>query len=80
MYTNAYIFYIYFTYKICLLIKFAPNTSLLSRTNFTFKDTFLSSKTHSYYQKPLPVLNCRPWTSLNSTIFTPLVFPYNYEN
>lgn len=57
---------IYFIYKICLLIKFAPDPfSILT----TFKDPDL----------PLPIPICRPWTSLGSTVFTQIVFSYNYE-
>ena len=61
-----YTFIIYFIYKICLLIKFAP-------------DTFLPSKTLSQTDLPLPIPICRPWTSLSDTVFTQIVSSYNYE-
>ena len=32
-----------------------------------------------YLQRPLPIPNCRHWTSLGSTVFTQIVFSYNYE-
>ena len=61
-----YTFIIYYIYKICLLIKFAPDPfSILT----TFKNPDLL----------LPIPICRPWTSLGSTIFTQIVFSYNYE-
>ena len=61
-----HIIFIYYTYKICLLIKFAPDPfSILT----TFKDPYL----------PLPIPICRPWTSLGNTVFMQIVSSYNYE-
>ena len=57
---------IYFIYKICLLIKFAP-------------DPFSILKTLSQTDLPLPIPICRPWTSLGNTVFMQIVFSYNYE-
>ena len=57
---------IYFIYKICLLIKFAPGT-------------FLPSKTFSQTDLLLPIPICRPWTSLGNTVFMQIVSSYNYE-
>ena len=62
----AYIFIIYYIYKICLLIKFAPGT-------------FLPSKALFYFHISLPIPICRPWTSLGNTVFTQIVSSYNYE-
>ena len=61
-----YAFIIYFIYKICLLIKFAP-------------DPFSILKTLIYTDLPLPIPICRPWTSLGSTVFMQIVSSYNYE-
>ena len=57
---------IYFIYKICLLIKFAP-------------DPFSILKTLIYTDLPLSIPNCRPWTSPGNTVFTQIVSSYNYE-
>lgn len=61
-----YTFIIYYTYKICLLIKFAP-------------DPFSILKTLIYTDLLLPIPICRPWTSLGNTVFTQIVSSYNYE-
>ena len=61
-----YSFIIYFIYKICLLIKFAP-------------DPFSILKTLIYTDLLLPIPICRLWTSLNNTVFTQIVSSYNYE-
>ena len=61
-----YSFIIYYTYKICLLIKFGP-------------DPFSILKTFIYTDLPLSIPICRPWTSLGNTVFTQIVFSYNYE-
>ena len=39
----------------------------------------LPSKTLFYFHISLPIPNCRSWTSLGSTVFTQIVFSYNYE-
>ena len=57
---------IYFIYKICLLIKFAP-------------DPFSILKTLIYTDLPLSIPICRPWTSPGNTVFTQIVSSYNYE-
>ena len=57
---------IYFIYKICLLIKFAP-------------DPFSILTTLSQTDLPLPIPICRPWTSLGNTVFMQIVSSYNYE-
>ena len=57
---------IYFIYKICLLIKFAP-------------DPFSILTTLIYFHISLPIPICRPWTSLSSTVFTQIVSSYNYK-
>ena len=36
-------------------------------------------KTLIYTDLPLSIPICRPWTSLGSTVFTQIVFSYNYE-
>ena len=36
-------------------------------------------KTLIYTDLPLPIPNCRSWTSLGSTVFTQIVSSYNYE-
>ena len=56
----------YYTYKICLLIKFAP-------------DPFSILKTLIYTNLPLSIPICRPWMSLGNTIFMQIVSSYNYE-
>ena len=33
----------------------------------------------TYTDLPLPIPICRPWTSLGNTVFTQIVFSYNYE-
>ena len=33
----------------------------------------------NYFHISLPIPICRPWTSLSSTVFTQIVFSYNYE-
>ena len=62
----AYILYLYIIYKICLLIKFAP-------------DPFSILKTLIYTDLPLPIPICRHWTSPGNTVFTQIVSSYNYE-
>ena len=57
---------IYFIYKICLLIKFAP-------------DPFSILTTLIYFHISLPIPICRPWTSTGNTVFTQIVSSYNYE-
>ena len=64
-----YIFIIYYTYKICLPIKFAL-------THFYFQRQLLS---YSYSYLPFHYYICRSWTSLSSTVFIQLVSSYNYE-
>ena len=66
MYTLYVYKNIYFIYKICLLIKFAP-------------DPFSILKTFTYTDLPLPIPNCRSWTSPGNTVFTQIVSSYNYE-
>ena len=67
MYTfYLYIILTYYIYKICLLIKFAP-------------DPFLILPTSIYTDLPLPTPICRSWTSLGNTVFTQIVSSYNYE-
>lgn len=61
-----YTFIIYYIYKICLLIKFAP-------------DPFSILPTSIYTNLPLSIPICRPWTSLDNTVFTQIVFSYNYK-
>lgn len=64
-----YIFIIYYTYKICLPIKFAPTHLHFQRHKIPF----------TYTNLPLPIPICRSWTSLGSTVFIQLVSSYNYE-
>ena len=61
-----HIIFIYYIYKICLLIKFAP-------------DPFSILTTSIYTNLHLSILICRPWTSLGNTVFMQIVFSYNYE-
>ena len=61
-----YTFIIYYIYKICLLIKFAP-------------DPFSILTTSRYTDLLLPIPICRHWTSLGSAVFTQIVSSYNYE-
>ena len=66
MYTLYVYKNIYFIYKICLLIKFAP-------------DPFSILKTFTYTDLPLSIPICRLWTSPGNTVFTQIVSSYNYE-
>ena len=61
-----HIIFIYYTYKICLLIKFAP-------------DPFSILTTLIYTDLPLSIPICRPWTSPGDTVFMQIVSSYNYE-
>ena len=61
-----YIILTYYIYKICLLIKFAP-------------DPFSILKTLIYTDLPLSIPICRPWTSLGNTVFMQIVSSYYFE-
>ena len=48
----------------------------MRQTHYYLQRPFFNS---NYFHISLPIPICRPWTSLGSTVFTQIVFSYNYE-